>query len=305
MPLNQNYAIHAAKWGVTVMPGVQGVASQFGRESRIVGHAGAAFARLGSVAAYAKYATLSTGALKSFWSKLNGSAGIPCADLSVNGPLTLFGARIDDVLPAFVSGSNHESLAIAKGLAIMRSLSWSKTGGGAVMEIGVWPLSADGDADCWDATAAALPTLPAAEEDYDLHSIALGGSALEGATDFKMTIDTGATGKWNPGKIYQQYISQAPATNLIRIGGTLTLPDRSLLRTWGPHFKGAAVDSLTFSLRPFKQAAARDTANQIDVTLACVVQVLEARDSRASSVSIQFDGISTGGTTSPLSWVIN
>ena len=308
--MSLNYSIGGGSMGSTALPGLTGVAVQYGRAVRQMAHAGAAHPRLISAGRYSQYIGLKARCLRTLMGKLGTSGGVlvPCADLSVTANnLTLSANSIDNILPQATStAADDEVISVTNGLMLLRGLSWSGVGEGVEMDIGVYPVSTDGTADPMPRTQAAAPALATAEEELDLSAATWNGIALSGMENLKLSIDTAPQMKWNPGKLFPTYIRQAPATGPVMISASFTLPDRSLLRTWGPHFQGGALASLAVTFSPFAQAATRNTGagNDVSFALAGALEVTDANDDRPSAVNCVVHGISTGGVNSPLTWTL-
>lgn len=303
---NQTYDIHAGLWNTTKLPGLTGAAVQVGRQTRIMANSGSPHRRLISAARYVQQVTLQTRALSTMLAKLgtSGTDPVPCSSIAAVGNLVLGAAQQDDILPKYTSGSTHELMTIAAGLACLRDLSWSGPGDGVDCGIGIWPLSSDGGTSGWSIAAGALPSMPTAEEEYDLATAQWNGSDLLGMTNLRVSFDTGPSPIFNPGKIYPQYIRQAPTSAPIAVDASFTLPDRSVLRSYGEHFSGGAIANLVLTFKQFDQAAARNTSKIVTFTIAGVAEVTAASDGRPSSVNVTVHGIAADGVTSPCTWSI-
>lgn len=301
-----DFRIHAATLDGVKLPGCTGYAAEAGRQVAMFGTSGSPHRRLVAAGRYAQAISLTTGGLKTLLSKMlaASAAPIPCASLATGTGLVIAASAVDPVLPADTAGA-AELLTVARGLMCLRSLSWQQAAGGVTCDVGVWPLSVDGQASGWSTAQGPIPALPTAEEDYDLHSITWKGGALDGLTGFQLGMSSNPQVEYNPGAIYPSFIRQAPATGNFAIDASFTLPDRAALRTYGEHFHGGAAGDLVVKFRPFAQAAARDSTagNEVTFTLSGVAEVTGASDGDPGSVQVNVHGMKADGT-SPLTWSV-
>lgn len=299
-----DFRIHSASLDGTLLPGCVGYAAEAGRQVQKYGMSGSANRRLVAAGRYSQAVSLRTSGLKVLLSKLLSAANapVPCASLASGTGLLMAASATDSILPKDTAAA-AERLTITKGLIALRSIGFGEVGSEIVCDVGVWPVSADGDTSGWAIAQGAIPSLPSAEEIYSLHSMTWKGTSLDGMTGGSLTMSTAPTPMHNPGKIYPTYIRQAPTTGPIEIDAECTMPDRSFLRTYGEHFHGGAAGDLVIVFRPFLHAAARDTDGSEDVTftLTGVAEVTGAEDGRPGSVKLAFHGVKTDGT-SPLAW---
>jgi hypothetical protein len=297
-----DYRIHAATLNTTKLPGCTGYAVEVGRQVMMRGTSGSAHRRLVSAARYAQGISLQTSGLKTLLDMMlvPASAPIPCASLATLGAgLQLATVAQNAVLPTDTAGA-AELMTIARGLICFRGVSWGQVGDAVAVDVGVWPLSADGQSSAWSIAQGAIPGLPTTEETYTLHSITWKGSAVDGVNGLSLTMGTSPQVEYNPGAIYPAFIRQAPATGNIAVEATFAVPDRNLLRTYGEHFHGAAAGDLVMKFRPFLHAAAR-AATEVTFTLTGVAEVTGAADGNPSGAQITVHGVKTDGT-SPLAW---
>ena len=298
-----DFRIHAASLGGTALPGCSGYAAEVGRSVSAFATSGAAHRRLIAAGRYAKAVSITTSGLFTMLSKLGLPAAVPVPCTSVIshlGGLILAASAQDPILPADTAGA-AELMTITNGLLCLRGISWSQPGEACVCDVGVWPLSTDGQEDAWALSQGAIPALPASEEDYDLHAATWKGVALDGMTGLQLAIATNPQVEFNPGSIYPTMIRQAPATGPIEVSASFTLPDRAALRAYGQHFHGGVVGPLVLTFRRFSNAAARDAVNPVVITLTGAAEVSQAQDGRPGSVSVTVHGVKTDGT-SPLAW---
>ena len=296
------YTLHAAQLGTTILPGVSGVAIDAGRQIHQSQGAGNLYARTASIARYAGKVDLTTTGLAAALGELDLTAAIPAQKLATKN-LTCWATKVDDVMPAYTAGSTHEKILIALGLITLNKLSWSRPGEAAVASLEAWPLSADGAAEFWTKSAAALPTQVGTDADYDLDSLTIGGTGYNLITDLELSPSSNPAPEWPARGIDPTFIRQAPATGPISIGMSFRSEDRSLLRTAGQHFSGGAVVSVVAVFKNFAPGAARG-ASTVTVTLTGLVHVAQATDARPGSVAVSVLGVSANGTTSPLSIVL-
>jgi hypothetical protein len=164
-------------------------------------------------------------------------------------------------------------------------------------------LSADGAAAAWSIAAGTALT-PPAEEEYDLHSAAFGGAALDGVAGVSLRIQHQVQPQRIVGGLYPSLLACAPATGPIAIEASATSMDASALRSWGQHFKGDAAADLVLTFRKFAAAGARvasGAGSTVTVTLRAVAEAQGlTNDGR---LQVAFHGISSAGA-SPLSWAV-
>lgn len=294
-----DFRIHAATLNTTKLPGCTGYAIDVGRQTLIRGTSGSANRRMVSAARYAQAASIQTSGLKAILDLMlaPANASVPCNSLAALGTgLQLAAVAQDAILPKDTAGS-AELLTIAKGLIAIRGVSWGQVGDAVAVDVGVWAISADGQASGWTIAQGAIPGLPTGEDAYTLHSATWAGGALDGMTGLSLTISTSPQLEYNPGAIYPTMIRQAPTTGNLSVDASFSLPDRSKLRTLGEHF---AAGDLVLKFRPFKHAAARDTT-EVTLTLSGVAEVSGAADGSPSGVTVNVHGVKTDGS-SPLAW---
>ena len=226
---------------------------------------------------------------------------VPCLKLDATNTLTLWALKGQDDLPLFDQSSVHEKMVISKGLLALRRISWREPGEPVVASLTGWALSADGITAPWVLSQAALPALPPTESDFTLDSLSIGGTALEDVSDLEIEFSAPWTPRWKaPSHRYPGYLSSSAARGICEVTATFKSSDRSLLRAWGPGFKGAAIDNFALVFRDYAQAAERGITT-IPLSIAGTVEVSGAEDGRPSSVQVKVSSLSTDGSN-PTTW---
>lgn len=293
--MTTKYAIHAAALGSTVWPGITGQAISKQREIHRPHTAGNSWNRLTSVKRQVNMGSLTTSGLKAVLDAMpqGTTSGLPypCLGLTTDA-LNLWAFKEDDTLPKFAAGSTHEKLVIAAGFLALKGVSWREPGEPAVAKVDFYALSADGTTSPWVASAAAAPSVPPAESDFELDSLAIAGTTLDDISDLELSYDTQVKLRWAKSfGLYPTYIS-ALTEGMIDVGLRFRCQDRSLFRTYGDFFFGGVKKTITLTFKDYAQGGARGTAS-CTLTLDALISADEADDGFPSSLMINAMAIKT------------
>lgn len=301
-----SFIIHSASLGSTVLPGVTGHAIEVGRESHRPVTASNRWNRLASVARYLGTVNLTTTGIKALLDAMpqgSGAAALPypCCSLAANN-LTLWQLKQDDILPALASGSVHERMVIAAGLASLSELSWGGVGQPVQARVQAWPLSADGDASYWAKSQQAAPASPPLEADFEVESVTWGGVAIPEVGNLQLSIQAPINPVHPVGKLYPTKLSAVPSSGVVAVTARLQVPDAALLRSYGEHFAGGALGNLVITMSNFAMAAERG-ALSVTLTLRGTAEVAGATAGRPGQTDLLISSVqdATDGTH-PFSW---
>lgn len=237
-----------------------------------------------SIPRLAPRASWSTYAPDLLLNALDGSTLWPIKMLDgVNG-LVLVGARAATSNAGYAAGNVHEALTALRGCVYATGFQWDGPDSDLIGAFAALFISADGDAAALVPSQVALPAQPIPVAGFDLTSLTIAGTAVDGVNGFSVAGDPKLVQRWNHGKPYPQQIHGAGLNNPLMVTGGFSVEDLSLARTIGAI---GAVGSVVATFKRYgESAAARATGagNTITMTFAnCLARLASAHEASQGS----------------------
>jgi len=280
MPLDL-FAIQAVKLNNVLLSGIQGHAADYGRTVRSRASDGIVQPTFRQITRLAPRAQFSTLSLKTFFDALNDSLDAPMKKLDATNGLQLVGARADASLPGYASGSVHEALTALRGVLYATGLTWGGPDDEAVLSLAAYFISSNGTVDALIPSQVALPTQPIPTERFDLTSLTIGGTAVDGVSGFALSIDPKPRFRHNQGKVYPEAVFCAGVNDPVDVSLRFQVADLALARTIGALATAAQVVAVFSN---FNQNSATRGANTVTLTLNnCLVHHTDAASGNQGS----------------------
>lgn len=227
------YGIQAVNFNATQYAGTQGVAADYRRIIRTRNSDGVVQPTFRHISQLAPSAKLSSLALKSWVSALNDSSDFLVKALDGANGMKLYGAKAASSLAGYASGTVHEQLAALLGAVWAEGISWDGQNGEASIDLAAAFLSSDGSTAALIPTAVALPTQPIPTERFDLTSLTVGGTEVDGVASVSLSIDPKPLLRHNNGKVYPTALTFAGASDAMEVALRFTVLDLALARSIG------------------------------------------------------------------------
>jgi hypothetical protein len=248
------FSIQSVKLNGNYYSGVQGHAADYGSEMISPASDGTVHESLHSVGRYTPRASFSTLALKTMMDALNDSTDAPMKALNGTTGLVMVGAKEATSAPGYAGSTVHEALTALNGLVYATGISCAGGTSPAILSLAAPFYSTDGTAAVLVPSAVALPTQPTPAECFVWDSITHNSVALDGFSNFNLSIGVNVRQIHSGADIYPRLITAGPAAGPIRWRLTFDTTDLAWARTIGA---AGSTSTLTASFTQLAQGGTR------------------------------------------------
>jgi len=300
MPLDR-FAIQQIKFnaGTASFSGVQGQAADYGQALISRQSDGILQPTSRSISRLAPRASFSTLAVDTWITALNGNALWPMKALDASNGLVLVGAKAATSDAAYAAGSVHEALTALRGIVFANSFAWGGPDSDLVASLSALFISSDGDAAALVPSAVALPAQPIPVGGFDLTSLTIGGTGVDGVSNLSISGDPKMAQRWNHNKVYPQQIHGAGLNSPLDVSMSFGVEDMTLARSIG------ALGSTGQVVATFQRYALNSaTRGSVTITFTlnnCLIRLANPHDGRQGSpVSAALEVLPTADDDQPM-----